>query len=131
MNRYQMNTNMTTTTTRSTTPTTSSCPMTAAITSTRPMSPQCVKTAVAAASRRGVFFEPQAWHHHQPSPSIIYHHPPFITGQMAGSPSHCRAQMTTNWGLETHLHIESLGAYILLQDDQGGTGLEMYLCLEP
>ena len=59
MNRYQMNTNMTMTTTRSTTPTTLSCPTTTTITSTSPMSwlsPQCVETVVAAASRRGVFF---------------------------------------------------------------------------
>ena len=39
--------------------------------------------------------------------------------------------MTTNWGLETQLHLESLGAYISLQDDQGGTGLEMQMHLEP
>ena len=91
-----MNMNMTMTITI---PTTSSCLMTAAITSSCPMPPRHVKTAVAAASTL--------------------------------SPSYNNAQMmTTNWGLATHLRLESPGAFILLQDDQGGTGLRMHLHLK-
>ena len=82
MNRYQMNTNMTTTTTRSTTPTTLLHPTTATITSTHPMSqlsPQCIETVVAVASRRGVFFWAQGLappltlpFYYLPPPSFYY-----------------------------------------------------------
>ena len=48
------------------------------------------------------------------------------------SPSHNNTwMMATNWGLETHLCLEFLGAFILLQDSQGGTGLETQIHLEP
>ena len=48
------------------------------------------------------------------------------------SSSHNNTQMmTTNWGLEMHLRLEFPGAFILLQDSQGGTGLEMQIHLGP
>ena len=68
------------------------------------------------------FYEPQAW----------YRHPPFITGQMASITftQQCLDD-DDELGTREHLHLEFPGAFILLQDSQGGTGLKMQIHLEP
>ena len=85
------------------------------------------------------FYEPLAWYHqwstttlpfylgHLPPPSFYYE----TNGSITFTHWQQRLDDDDELGLETHLCLKFPSAFILIQDSQGGTGLETQIHLEP